>query len=91
MKKHAVVVTRTYQVTVSRTVFFTEDVGQPADLDLTHKWVRKACDEAWDELAHAFHMDIANVGQEDPYSVDDIDFIDGAKEIREYEVMEEDE
>ena len=91
MKKHAVVVSSTYQVTVSRVVFFTEDAGQPADLNLTHKWVRKACDKAWDELGIAFHLDMGCVGQEDPYSVDDVELNDGAKEIREYEVMEGDE
>ena len=90
MKKHAVTVTSTYQVTVSRTVFFTEDVGQPADLDLTHKWVRKACDAAWDELSTAFHLDLGCIGQEIPYSVDDIERVDGTKEIREYEIEEDD-
>ena len=90
MKKHAVTVTSTYRVTVSKTVFFTEDVGQQADLDLTHKWVRKACDAAWDELSTAFHLDLGCIGQEIPYSVDDVERVDGTKEIREYEIEEDD-
>lgn len=89
MKKHAVTVTQTYTVKISATVFFTEDMNQPADLDLTHKWVRKACDKAMDTLNGAFTLDLGSMGQEIPYSVDSADLIDDGKEIREYEIEED--